>query len=139
MQNYKRLLLLICFTAPVWVFAQISVSGTVVDSKNDPIQFASVKIKNTNLGTSTDINGKFSLTLPGKSGVLEVTYIGFKTTTATVNGPATDLVISMQEDVGHLEEVVVTGLASSTKRADLAHAVGTISAKQLVGTTPQRL
>src|SRR5689334_7214164 len=48
-----------------------------------------------------------------------------------------DLVVRLQEDVGHLEEIVVTGLASSTKRSNLAHAVGTISAKQLVGTTPQ--
>jgi TonB-linked SusC/RagA family outer membrane protein len=137
MQNYKRLLLLICLSAPVWVFAQISVSGTVVDSKNTPIQFASVKIKNSNLGTSTDANGKFSLTMPGKGGVLEVTFVGFKGTSVNVTAPTTDLSISMQEDVGHLEEVVVTGLASSTKRANLAHAVGTVSAKQLVGTTPQ--
>jgi len=137
MQNYKRLLLLICLSAPVWVFAQISVSGTVVDSKNSPIQFASVKIKNTNAGTSTDASGKFSLTIPGKGGVLDVSYIGFKATSVTVNAPTADLTITMQEDVGHLEEVVVTGLASSTKRANLAHAVGTVSAKQLIGTTPQ--
>lgn len=137
MQNYKRLLLLICLSAPVWVFAQVSVSGTVVDSKNTPIQFASVKIKNSNLGTSTDANGKFSLTMPGKGGVLDITFVGFKATSVNVTGPTTDLNITMQEDVGHLEEVVVTGLASSTKRANLAHAVGTVSAKQLVGTTPQ--
>jgi len=137
MQNYKRLLLLICLTAPVWVFAQISVSGTVVDSKKAPIQFASVKIRNSNGGTSTDADGKFSLTIPGKGGTLDVTFIGFKATSVKVTAPSTDLVISMQEDVGHLEEVVVTGLASSIKRANLAHAVGTVSAKQLVGTTPQ--
>ncbi|AEV99114.1 SusC/RagA family TonB-linked outer membrane protein [Niastella koreensis] len=137
MQNYKRLLLLICLTAPVWVFAQINVSGTVVDSKNNPIQFASVKIKNSNAGTSTDASGKFSLTIPGKGGVLDVTFVGYKATSANVSAPTTDLVITMQEDVGHLEEVVVTGLASSTKRANVAHAVGVVSAKQLVGTTPQ--
>jgi TonB-dependent starch-binding outer membrane protein SusC len=137
MQNLKRLQLLLCLLAPVWVFAQISVSGTVVDSRDNPVQFATVKIKNSNQGTSTDANGKFSLTLPAKGGVLDISYIGFKSQSIAVSNNQSDLVIKMQDDVGHLEEVIITGLASSTKRANLAHAVGTISAKQLVGTTPQ--
>ncbi|OQP58317.1 SusC/RagA family TonB-linked outer membrane protein [Niastella vici] len=137
MQNLKRLQLLCCLLAPLWVFSQISVSGTVVDSKSNPVPFASVKEKNSNTGTSTDANGKFSLMLPAKGGVLEITYIGFKSQLIPVTSNLNDLVVKMQEDVGHLEEVVVTGLATSTKRANAAHAVGTISAKQLVGTTPQ--
>jgi TonB-linked SusC/RagA family outer membrane protein len=137
MQNLKRLQLLFCLFAPLWAFTQVSVSGTVVDSKNNPVQFASVKVKNSSTGTSTDVNGKFSLTLPGKGGVLEISNVGFKTQSVPVTSSLTDLVVSMQEDVGHLEEIVVTGLASATRRANLAHAVGTISAKQLVGTTPQ--
>lgn len=137
MQKLKRLQFLCCLLAPLWVCSQVSVSGTVVDSRSNPIQFASVKLKNANLGTTTDANGKFSLTLPGRGGLLEVSYIGFKSQTVEVSNNAADLTIRLQEDVGHLEEVVVTGLASSVKRANLAHAVGTISAKQLTGTTPQ--
>jgi TonB-dependent starch-binding outer membrane protein SusC len=137
MQNLKRLQVLICLFAPLWVFAQVNVSGTVVDSRENPVQFASVKLKNTNLGTTTDANGKFSLTLPGKGGLLEISYIGFKAQTVSVNNSLSDLIVRMQEDVGHLEEVIITGLASSIKRSNLAHAVGTISAKQLVGTTTQ--
>ena len=78
MQNYKRLLLLCCLFAPVWVFAQISVSGTVVDMGNTPIQGASIRIKNSNEGTSSDANGKFSVTLPARGGTLEISFIGFK-------------------------------------------------------------
>lgn len=137
MQNLKRLQLLCCLLAPLWVFSQISVSGTVVDSKNSPLQFASIKLKNANTGTSTDANGKFSLMLPAKGGVLEISNVGFKTQSIPVTASLTDLVVTMQEDVGHLEEVVVTGLATTTKRSNAAHAVGTISAKQLTGTTPQ--
>jgi len=137
MQNLKRLQVLLCLFAPLWVFAQVSVSGTVVDSRENPVQFASVKLKNTNLGTTTDANGKFSLTLPGKGGILEISYIGFKTQNVSVSNSLSDIIVRMQEDVGHLEEVIITGLASSIKRSNLAHAVGTISAKQLVGTTTQ--
>src|SRR5687767_4270381 len=137
MQNLKRLHLLLCLFAPVWVLAQVNVSGTVLDSKDNPVQFASIKLKNQNLGTTTDSSGKFSLALPGKGGVLEISYLGFRTHTFPVSSNLSDLVIKLQEDVGHLEEIIVTGLASSIKRGNIAHAVGTISAKQLVGTTSQ--
>jgi TonB-linked SusC/RagA family outer membrane protein len=137
MQNLKRLHFLLCLLAPVWVLAQVNVSGTVLDSKSNPVQFASIKLKNANIGTTSDSVGKFSLTLPGKGGALEISYLGFKSQTVVVSNNMSDLVVRLQEDVGHLEEIIVTGLASSTKRSNLAHAVGTISAKQLVGTTPQ--
>ncbi|MFI5132578.1 MAG: SusC/RagA family TonB-linked outer membrane protein, partial [Chitinophagales bacterium] len=96
-----------------------------------------VRLKNSNLGTATDVNGKFSLTLPGSGGVLEISSVGLKTQNVTVSSNSSDLIIKMEEDIGHLDEVIVTGLASSVKKANLAHAVGTISAKQLVGTTSQ--
>ncbi|WP_205514634.1 SusC/RagA family TonB-linked outer membrane protein [Longitalea arenae] len=137
MQNLKRLLFLLCLLAPAWAFTQVSVSGTVVDLENNPIQGASVRLKNANLGTTTDADGKFSMTLAGKGGTLEVSFIGFKSQTITASSDMANLVIKMQEDVGHLEEVVITGLASSIKRGNLAHAVGVVSAKQLAGTTSQ--
>src|SRR5687768_16279250 len=123
--------------APLWLFAQVNVSGTVTNANNIPVQGASVKLKNSTLGTSTDDNGKFNLTLPGPGGQLEISYIGLKSQTVQVSSSISDLVIKLEEDIGHLEEVIVTGLASSIKRANLAHAVSTISAKQLVGTTTQ--
>lgn len=123
--------------APLWLFAQVNVSGTVTNAKDIPVQGASVRLKNSTLGTSTDGNGKFSLILPGPGGQLEISYIGLKSQTVQVSSSISDLVIKMEEDVGNLEEVIVTGLASSIKRANIAHAVGTISAKQLVGTTTQ--
>lgn len=123
--------------APLWLFAQVNVSGTVTNAKDIPVQGASVRLKNSTLGTSTDDQGKFSLSLPGPGGQLEISYIGSKSQTVQVSTNISDLVIKLEEDVGNLEEVIVTGLASSIKRANLAHAVGTISAKELVGTTTQ--
>ena len=127
--------LLLYLLAPLWLLAQVNVSGTVTNNRDNPVQGVSVKLKNSTVGTTTDANGKFSLILPGQGGVLEISYIGLKSQTVQVTGDRSDVVIKMEEDIGHLEEVVVTGLASSVKRVNLAHAVGTVSAKQLVGTT----
>ncbi len=129
--------LLMCLLAPLWLFAQVNVSGTVINNRDNPVEGASVRVRNSNLGTSTNANGKFSLTLPGEGGVLEISSIGLKSQTVAVSSSLSDLVVKMEEDVGNLEEVIITGLASSVRRANLAHAVGTISAKQLVGTTTQ--
>ena len=93
MQNLKRLHFLLCLLAPVWVLAQVNVSGTVLDSKSNPVQFASVKLKNANIGTTSDSVGKFSLTLPGKGGPLEISYLGFKTQTVVVSNNMPDLVV----------------------------------------------
>jgi len=129
--------LLVFLLAPLWLLAQVTVSGTVNNDKGLPVQGASVRLKNTSVGTATDANGKFNLTLPGSGGVVEISSVGLKTSSITVNSSTSDLVITMVEDIGNLDEVIVTGLATSVKRSNLAHAVGTISAKQLVGTTSQ--
>ncbi len=123
--------------APLWVIGQLNVSGTVTDAKAKPVLGASVKLLNSVVGTSTDANGKFSLIVPAEGGILEISFIGLKTQTVPVSSSVSDLLIKMEEDVGNLDEVIVTGLASSIRRSNLANAVGTVSAKQLVGTTTQ--
>ncbi|MGK2861395.1 MAG: SusC/RagA family TonB-linked outer membrane protein [Chitinophagaceae bacterium] len=123
--------------APLWVIGQLNVSGTVTDANAKPVLGASVKLLNSVVGTSTDANGKFSLIVPAEGGILEISFIGLKTQTVPVSSSVSDLLIKMDEDVGNLDEVIVTGLASSIRRSNLANAVGTVSAKQLVGTTTQ--
>lgn len=132
------LAMLILLALPVLSFAQLVASGTVTDANNVPIPGASVKLRNSNAGTSTDAQGKFSLSIPEKGGTLEISSIGFKTQTVNVSSSnLSGLTIILAEDVGRLEEVVVTGLATSVKRSNLANAVASISAKDLTGTTPQ--
>ena len=116
--------LLMFLLAPLWLFAQVNVSGTVTNNKDIPVEGASVRVKNSNLGTATNASGKFNLTLPGEGGALEISSIGLKSQTVQVSSSISDLVIKMEEEVGNLEEVIITGLASSIKRANIAHAVG---------------
>ncbi|WP_127130917.1 SusC/RagA family TonB-linked outer membrane protein [Pseudoflavitalea rhizosphaerae] len=125
----------ICVALPAVLLAQVSVSGTVTDAKNNPLQGVSVRVKNSNIGTSTDASGRFLLTVPKTGVTLELSSVGYKTKTlqASDNSPIS---IAMEEDAGRLDEVVVTGLATSVKRRNLANAVVSISSKELTGTAP---
>jgi len=122
---------------PALLQAQTGVSGTITDQKGSPLVGVSVKVKGSEGGTMTDAGGKFTLMIPGRSATLEISSIGFKTQTVQVSESSPSVSIKLQDDAGRLDEVVVTGLASSVKRANLANAVSSVSAKELVGTTVQ--
>ena len=129
--------MLLALVCPVLLWAQVTVSGTVTDGKNSPVVGASVKLRNVPGGTATDASGRFSFTIPSSSGVLEISSVGFKTQTLTLNeSNLTNISIQLTEDVGKLDEVVVTGLATSVKRRNLANAIATVSSKELSGTAP---
>ncbi len=68
---------------------------------------ATVMIKGTSIGTVTDINGFYSLTVPQNGGTLQVSYIGFKSTDVPIRQAQID--INLEAEVMALEEVVVTG------------------------------
>ena len=133
----KTALMLLVSTLPFILFAQVNVSGTVADARNNPVAGASIKLRNSTTGTTTDANGRFSLTIPGTSGTLEISSVGYQPQTMQVTTNSNQLTISLQDDVSNLNEVVITGLATGIKRTNLAHAIATVSAKSLTGTTVQ--
>lgn len=136
-QILKRALLVFMTVAlPALLLAQVSVSGTITDASGNAVPGASIRLRNSNLGTSSDANGKFSLTIPGSGGTLEISAISFKSQTVQVSSSNSTLAIQLSEDVGKLDEVIVTGLATSVKRRNLANAVATISSKDLTGGAP---
>jgi TonB-linked SusC/RagA family outer membrane protein len=137
-QGFKKTaLMLVAFALPFIVFAQVNVSGTVTDSRNSPISGASVKLRNSNTGTITDASGKFSLSIPGAGGTIEISSVGYQPQSIQVTSNSNELAITLQDDISNLNEVVITGLATGMKRTNLAHAVATVSAKSLTGTTVQ--
>ena len=89
------------------------VSGIVTDEKGDPIAGALVQVKGTSLGTVTDFNGRYSITLPRDAKSLHFSFIGYISQTHNVHGPS--LNVSLKEDVASLQEVVATG-SHSKKR-----------------------
>ena len=88
------------------------VSGIVTDEKGDPIAGALVQVKGSSLGTVTDFNGRYSITLPRDAKSLQFSFIGYISQTHQVHGPS--LNVSLKEDMASLQEVVATG--SHTKK-----------------------
>jgi TonB-linked SusC/RagA family outer membrane protein len=88
----------------------------------------------TNTGTSTNSDGQFSIEVPAGA-TLSISSAGYKTKTIAA-GTGEILQVRLEEDFARLDEVVVTGLATSVKRKNLANAVATISSKQLNGVAP---
>ena len=83
-------------------------SGQVVDAKTgEPIIGVTVKVKGTNIGTVTDIDGRFSIGAAGKSPVLVFSYVGYSP--QEVKPTAGNMEIRLKEDSMQLDEVVVVG------------------------------
>lgn len=113
---------------------KIKVSGTVKDDKGEPIPFAALRIKGTDRGTVTDINGHFELEVDEIEGVvLEVSSIGFKNVEVELNGKTDHKIVLKAENVG-LNEVVAIGYGS-TKAKDLTGAVARIDPKVIENST----
>ena len=128
---------LLCLLLPCLLRAQVTITGTVTDSKNNPLPGATINLKNTSFNTTADINGKFSMIIPGARGVIVISNIGFSPQTFNVDATNKSLSVVLAEEAGKLEEVIVSGLATSIKRSNLANSVASISSKELIGTTTQ--
>ncbi len=125
----KYLFIFVCLCMSIAVFAQQkSISGTVVDSKNEPVIGASILEKGTTNGTITDLDGKFALNVFPNS-TLSVTYIGYKGQEISV-GAKNTFIIVLQEDTEQLDEVIVVGYGTQ-KKSSMTAAVASISAKEI--------
>ncbi len=119
------------------VNAQVIISGKVTSAGNAAATNVSVVVKNTNFGTSTDVNGEFSFSAnlkPGKY-VLEFSGVGYKTATKSltvVSGTNSyNADAELGDDVLGLDEVVVTGTGVATKKKQLGNAISTVSGREL--------
>jgi TonB-dependent starch-binding outer membrane protein SusC len=127
---------LLVIVLPATVFAQSKlISGKVTDTKNNPVPNATITVKQTLKAVVTDADGRFSITAPAKA-ELVISSVGFTTQTISTNANTNELQVKLPEDVAGLDEIVVTGLATTVKRRNLANAVSTISARELNGVAP---
>lgn len=110
--------LLLFISSVVSAQTQIDVRGLVVDATNEPVIGVSVVLKsNPQLGTITDVNGKFSLKIPASNNnILVVSYIGMETQEVNLRGK-TYITIELKDDNKVLEEVVVVGFGQQKKES----------------------
>ncbi len=109
--------------------APLPVKGRVVNSKNEGIPGATVVVKGTTLGTTSDETGNFSLTLPDGNATLVISSIGFVNQEINVNGRTT-LNITLQDDVQALNEAVVVGYGTQ-RRQDVTGAISSVKAEDI--------
>ena len=133
-------LLILCTLSSLVVTAQTKVTGKVIGGDDkQPIPSATVKIKGTNAGIVTDINGNFSLS--AKVGdVLVISYIGYQTKSVSVTGPSLGTIV-LDATNSTLNEVVVTGYQTQLKK-DISGSVATVdvgAAKQMNVTSAENL
>lgn len=107
--------------------AQLTATGTVYDSTGEPVIGASVRQagKPAN-GVATDIDGKYTLTVPAGAKI-EISYVGCKTATVT---PGHDVQTTLEDDAQMLDDVVVVGFATQ-KKVNLTGAVSVANGKEL--------
>ncbi len=94
---------------------QLVIQGKVTDVKREPLPGVTVRLKGTQLGCVTDIDGLFSMTLPKTTDpVLVFSFIGMKTVEVKYTGQK-EIKVTLNEDVNQMEEVVVTGIFKRNK------------------------
>ena len=106
------------------------VSGTVVDVSGTPVIGATVVIKGTNIGSTTGVNGEFSLNAePGEE--LEVMYLGYKTLYVPVVAGQSTYNLTLEEDALEVGEVVVTALGIKREQKALGYAMTEVKGEDI--------
>lgn len=112
--------------------AQNQVSGIVQDADGQPIIGANVSVMGMNLGTITDIDGKYSISVPDGASTLKVSYIGYSNAMINLTGESQMIdAIVMSEDRLALDEVVVTGTFTGRTQKNSPMSLTVLSGTQL--------
>jgi TonB-linked SusC/RagA family outer membrane protein len=122
-----------CLTLFLTFFAlaavsQKTVKGKVTGPDAKPVFGATVAVKNTNIATTTDADGSYSITLPANSNVLVFSFVGYDVSEVSATGDQVDVVMKLQTTT--LNEVVVTGYSSQRKK-DITGAVTVVNVSQM--------
>ena len=115
-----------------------SVAGTVVDASGNPVVGAAVVIEGTTKGTSTGLDGSFTLEGVKDDTHLTVSYIGYKTLTTPSLGSQTSLTITLEEDTQMLDDVVVIGYGVQRK-SDVTGSITSIKEDALINRSVENI
>ncbi|MBK5720113.1 TonB-dependent receptor [Dysgonomonas sp. Marseille-P4677] len=110
--------------------SKTTVTGTVLDENGDALIGVSIVEKGTTNGTTTDIDGKFSISVSNLNVTLMITYVGYEKQEISLNGKK-DLYIILNEDTKILDEVVVIGYGTQRK-GDVTSAIASVKAEDFL-------
>ena len=113
------------------LFAQSKLTGTVIgEDDNEPLMGATVKVAGTGTGTVTDLDGRFTISLPQGKSRITVSYVGYKPETVNVSGKQ-HVDIVLKSDAASMNEVVVVGYGTM-KKSDLSGAMSQLKGEDLM-------
>jgi len=111
---------------------ELIITGTVKDANGGPLPGVSIVVKGTTIGTITNAEGKFSLSIPASAKVLVFSSIGMKPVEVVI-GSQSIINVTMENQIFNLDDVVVVGYGV-TKKRDLTGAVSSIKSNKLIQT-----
>ncbi|MDB5155437.1 MAG: SusC/RagA family TonB-linked outer membrane protein [Mucilaginibacter sp.] len=111
------------------VIAPVVIKGKVIDDKGQVMPGVTVKYKETDIGTVTNANGEYSLSLPSQTGTLVFSFVGYKTIEIAV-GEEKIINVTLTALSGMLNDVVVVGYGTQSK-AKVSGAITTVTAKDV--------
>ncbi len=111
----------------------LTVTGKVVDKNNGPIIGAYVVVMGTSTGTSTGVDGSYTINAPA-NGTLQFTCIGYKTQEVMIAG-RNNIPVIMADDAEFLEETVIVGFGTQ-KKVNLTGAVSAVDVEKTFGSKP---
>ena len=120
---------LLLFTIAGAVAQGIAVKGKISSNAGEALPGVTIVLKGTSVGTTTDTEGNYSLTVPNGNGTLVYSYIGYISQEAAINNRTT-INITLVMDAKAMEEVVVVGYGT-VKKSDVTGAVSSVSSEEL--------
>jgi TonB-linked SusC/RagA family outer membrane protein len=124
------LVLLSLFVSTGFSLAQIEVTGTVTDDLGDPLPGAAVLVKGTSNGTVTDLDGNYTISVANQESTLVFSFLGFNNVEEVV-GSRTSINVTLEQGLSGLDEVVVTGYGSQSRR-EITGAVTSVDSEELL-------
>jgi len=107
------------------------INGIVQDAKNNPLEGATVSVKNAKKNTLTKADGKFELTVPAGKTVLNISFVGYQAKTITVGAGETNVLVTLSESANNqLNDVVIVGVQTQSKRNSTS-AISTVLSKDI--------
>ena len=115
----------------------IEIHGRVINKEGDPLQGVSVLIAGTQNGTTTNSDGRFTLTVPNANTSLEVSSVGFQTRRVNV-GNQTEITITLENNIAGLSSVVVVGYGTQSKR-NVTSSISSVTSKDIANYPVQQI
>ena len=112
----------------------INITGVVTEATGDPLPGVNVVVKGTSTGQVTDVNGRYSISVPNENATLQFSFVGYVTAELTVGNQRT-ISVELREDASQISEVVVVGFGVQ-KKENLTGSVSMVDMEKVLGDRP---